>query len=1154
MNNYYPYGYSPYPRQAPAQQQQQQQQQRQEPYFPSPFPPQVASYPSHTNTFEARPQPPDSYDQNQTMIPGLGYNHLQGFGWSQLQPQPQHQQQQPAAAQAPFQQSWQPPREGLNLISAAQYYQSNNAPNLQTPMTSDTLPPTVPTGPAKPTTDDAEEGELSDGELDDVYEPQETVRSGRDTRAPMNATAQNGNNSVGRAAANWYGDVRDGGMKAPAAADTDGRERTRSYSPHLSPHEVHSRTAANDHHNDSPRTRAFGNKTTQSSMTLAGQQSGKKALEDARQRAQSAVLSLWPLGIRHQDYIDEGIDKNIVKDLFNELKLDPGTSSQFAIPGLSVTTQLPGLSQPYGQSSSRPNSASISTATAKPTNIASPTVAKSAGEERKDRIARLLAAKNAKPAPSALNNGAPAAGASDKVLVQQQKQDALQKSREARAQKAAERKGSLQASQSKETSPAPSIRRPPSTTNITSTAPSTAQQAQVASSQQSAPQVVPVSTIPGLFMSTSQSAPINNQRKRPVAADFVSNSNVNKRPFGSTRQDEPFVIDVSDVSDDEDVEMEIGSPIDEPTSIQRTDTPSQKTASFRDFPPLKDGLPQRQHSSPAPSNVATPQSGILGAQPKQAHLEVMDKQIEAMKRKIALAEARAKLKAVMNNQAGGQKSNGQTPDAIVDSENDKPAIPRVQSMDASSASDQLNGQASPAIAEPGSSMRLPKLSDKRVEGDSPRAQKLRVVSTNLPLIENRLQAKKSKLRLLQSQMSRLEKEIEEEIAEKKRLSEEMELLNQDSDESGEPQNQLSSNPVDPVVIETSTGPQSNVQSPLAVATAPTDQSAGMITSPSTDATAAARPFRSQSTDHGEKAPTPTGEIAVTGKAATSPLEATHSTDNQVTPAAVAEIPVDHVVADDNEESKPATSDDASDVVMGESDGSSSLEQDRETSSDAYEPPENVAPAVATKSPSASLAAADSTVSLVNSDTDLQQPSSRASPAPQQISVGVNESTPEQGVDAAHPVAQSTMEPSSGDGFTPYESPLQYFRAYRYHPKFAETVPGGLRSLTYSNRIDPNLPICPDELAGRDCPRGADCIYQHFESMKLPDDQILLQLGGTTLEGPERAQFNEGLRKLLQEMRSQNIMDFSSIAQRIVDYRNRFTGDSSRMLPLGNTSI
>ncbi|GKT42435.1 protein red1 [Colletotrichum spaethianum] len=1143
MNNYYPYGYSPYPGQAPAQQQ---------PYFPTmpPFPPPAAAYAPHTNTFDTRPQAPESYDQSQIMIPGLGYSHSQGFGWPQPQP-PQQQQQQQAAPQVPYQQSWQPPREGPNLIPAAQYYQSGDTPKSQAPMASGALPPTAPKALAKSTSDDAEEGELSDGELDDVYEPQENSpdtsarRPGGSFRAAANVTSQNGNNSAGYTTADWHGGVKSGGMRTHAAVNIDGmylmgriplqidadpkaeRERSGSYSPHLSPHEVHPHIDANNQHSNSPPAHAFSGQAPQSSTAIAGQQLGKKAMEDARQRAQSAILNLWPLGVRHQDYIDEGIDKDIVKDLLTELKLDPGTSGQSTIPGLPATTHSPGLSQSYGQSSSQPVSAPTSAAISKPTDQAPSTAARSAGEERKDRIARLLAAKSAKSASSTTNSGAQAVGASDKTAVQQQKQDALQKSRDARAQKAAERKGSFQASQSKEASPASPTRRPSSATAATPIGPSATQQARNGFSQQSAPQAAPASTIPGLFMSTPQSAAINNQRKRPVAADFVSNLQANKRPFGLTQQDKPFVIDVSDASDDEDVEMEIGSPTDEPANIHRTDTPSRKTASFRDFPPLTEGLPQRQLSSPAPSHVATPQSGVMGTQPKQAHIDVMDKQIEAMKRKIALAEARARLKAAMNSQSGGLKSNGQTPDTALDSETGKPGMRRVQSMGASSASDQPNGQTSPVVAEASSSMRLPKPSDKRIEGDSSRAQKLRAVSTNLPLVENRLQAKKSKLRLLQSQMSRLEKEIEEEMAEKQKLTEEMEQLDQDSDESGGPQNQLKSNSVDPVVTQTSTGSHSKVQSPLpAAAIALADQSAGMPTSAFN--TPVVRPAHSPSTEHDKTA------------------SILHEKSRPL-------IPANHEVLGDDEESRPATSDNASDVVMGESDDSSS-EQDREQSPDVYEPPENTTATMATKSPSISPVAGDSTVSLVNSETDLQQTSSRASPIPEQISLGVNESTPERGGGAVPPVAQSTVESSTGDRFTPYESPLQYFRAYRFHPKFAETVPGGLRSLTYSNRIDPNLPICPDQLARRDCPRGADCIYQHFESMKLPDDQILLQLGGTTLEGPEKAKFNEGLRKLLQEMRSQNIKDFPSIAQGIVDYRNRFTGDPSKILPLGNVSI
>lgn len=74
---------------------------------------------------------------------------------------------------------------------------------------------------------------------------------------------------------------------------------------------------------------------------------------------------------------------------------------------------------------------------------------------------------------------------------------------------------------------------------------------------------------------------------------------------------------------------------------------------------------------------------------------------------------------------------------------------------------------------------------------------------------------------------------------------------------------------------------------------------------------------------------------------------------------------------------------------------------------------------------------------------------------------------------------------AGTSFVPYESPLKMFRAYRFHPDFPNSVSGGLRSLTYSNEIDPKLPLCPDELAGVQCPRGADCIYQHFDKMLAP---------------------------------------------------------------------
>lgn len=67
-------------------------------------------------------------------------------------------------------------------------------------------------------------------------------------------------------------------------------------------------------------------------------------------------------------------------------------------------------------------------------------------------------------------------------------------------------------------------------------------------------------------------------------------------------------------------------------------------------------------------------------------------------------------------------------------------------------------------------------------------------------------------------------------------------------------------------------------------------------------------------------------------------------------------------------------------------------------------------------------------------------------------------------------------------FTPYESPLQQFHAYRYHPDFVSRVGHGYRSLTYSHNIDALKPLCPYDIGGR-CNDPA-CDNQHFKSMHL----------------------------------------------------------------------
>lgn len=68
-------------------------------------------------------------------------------------------------------------------------------------------------------------------------------------------------------------------------------------------------------------------------------------------------------------------------------------------------------------------------------------------------------------------------------------------------------------------------------------------------------------------------------------------------------------------------------------------------------------------------------------------------------------------------------------------------------------------------------------------------------------------------------------------------------------------------------------------------------------------------------------------------------------------------------------------------------------------------------------------------------------------------------------------------------FVPYESPLRHFKSYRYHPNFAQDVPGGFLSMTFSHQIDPDKPLCPNETAGTTC-NDPHCPGQHFRGMNI----------------------------------------------------------------------
>ena len=70
-----------------------------------------------------------------------------------------------------------------------------------------------------------------------------------------------------------------------------------------------------------------------------------------------------------------------------------------------------------------------------------------------------------------------------------------------------------------------------------------------------------------------------------------------------------------------------------------------------------------------------------------------------------------------------------------------------------------------------------------------------------------------------------------------------------------------------------------------------------------------------------------------------------------------------------------------------------------------------------------------------------------------------------------------------------------------------------------------------------------------------DDQILLQLGANpSVEGEEKQRYINGLRDLLYDFRHRKIKDFQVIAQGIINYRARFNGDETKILPLGRVAV
>lgn len=475
------------------------------------------------------------------------------------------------------------------------------------------------------------------------------------------------------------------------------------------------------------------------------------------------------MGLSFKTYIEEGFDEQVIRNLFRDLQFKTDED----LTGVQPT---PAQQQNEGSKATKPGQA---VATLQPTFGSKVATAQQTqdqatkGEERKDRIARLLAEKAAKgsaksvtASPSApvkpttaetkpqtqqgsMPTATPPTGPKGRVWgekerILQQKILALQKSREAQAaQKSTPSKAEPAPAQgSQNGSPVPPQQWPnapsgPSSTTIPTGPRASSAQSLVGIQTAPAPSQAPPS-LPGLATPTNTQPNPAAQRKRPVAADFVDYSASSKRPYGHVRNDNSFIIDVSDASDDEEMDMDMGSPVEEAPPSQPV---ANRGPSMREFPPRTETFTHRQISSPVPS--LTP-SGLNNKR-RETELDLKEKAIQEMKKKIALAEARRKAKQAVSGSATPNQVGVGTPSSEKTSES--------------------------------SSTSLSKSSDAaKVDSEQQVDRRGQIRNIDLPRVESSLEEKLRRLRQLREEEAQLQAEINKALAEKKQLADELEHL------------------------------------------------------------------------------------------------------------------------------------------------------------------------------------------------------------------------------------------------------------------------------------------------------------------------------------------------------------------------------------------
>ena len=579
---------------------------------------------------------------------------------------------------------------------------------------------------------------------------------------------------------------------------------------------------------DSLATKTATPTPVQSSLSQEVGVKVQKTVAEARKEAEGAVLNLYPFQIGFQTFMDEGFNEQIVGAVFDDLGL-----TRFSAKSASNTRSSPNLSatrQPSSKTNLAPSAGYSTTPTLTSGQVDMQLRAHGNAVPQDapviDRPSVLSSAVTVATPPLAK---APVLTEKERKLQLQMKMEALRKSREQRAQKAAAKSDTVIPNSSvptpimeaKQVTKSDISGSEPEALVSVNTATIPLPKSIVADSDGQAPigsnSSVSISqpanlhrlpTIPGLFLAPSTdssapearlsgatNAPVNaSQRKRPVAADFDTPTGTltPKRPFGQGRYEEPLVINVTDEeqdSDDEDVAMELESSVDHNSPVlaarklsDHRNTALQTLAVLTNFPGRKPFTPPPVSSA---SSTPTARKSTLGNPEVLQEKEIA---IEALRKKIAEAEAAKALKKA-RKAANGTNGTG-TPRTTDSSGDDTKAMDgdivkkieasihiqrKIDSTEAKVSLDKKRlAEAQAAEVENVAELERSEADQKRLRREQ--------IATELPRVDAEVQRNQLKLELLRSEMARIEAAVRQSLEEKKRMADEMERLGREAED------------------------------------------------------------------------------------------------------------------------------------------------------------------------------------------------------------------------------------------------------------------------------------------------------------------------------------------------------------------------------------